>query len=165
MPTHESSRVIAVAATVTRRHPAICRQPAVLARLVVLSLALAGSLALSARDPSPAAVPTAKPAYELPVTGRNIPRNGGGWINGQLADFWLVLTFFDADKKPIPPDVKHGFVQFRKPGTNIRTPLYRKGDTLVSTEKVTPPYVFFVALNLYTSTDDQTAENYSFQYP
>ena len=115
---------------------------AAFARLVVLGVALAWGQPLSASDHSPEAPGPAKGTYELPATGRNIARKGGGWINGTISNFWLVLSFYDADKKPIAPDVKHGVVQFRKPGTDIRTSLYRKGDTLVSTDKVTPPYVF-----------------------
>ena len=113
--------------------------------------------------PKPAAK---KKAHELPKTGLNQARPGGGWINVEAVGTRLVVKFFDKEKKPAPPDVQRGFAQFRYASKNPeRAPLHLEGDALVSTATVRPPHNFIVLLSLFASESAGPTESHTFKYP
>ncbi len=114
----------------------------------------------------PAKAPVKKKVYELPKTGLNQPRPGGGWINVEAVGTRLVVKFFDKEKKPAAPDVQRGFAQFRYAAKNsARAPLHREGEALVSTATVRPPHNFIVLLSLFTGESVGPSESHNFKYP
>lgn len=115
---------------------------------------------------SPGKTPAKEKVYELPKTGLNQPRPGGGWINVEAVGTRLIVKFYDKKKKPVAPDVTHGFAQFRYSSKNpSRAPLNLEGMTLVSTATVRPPHNFIVLLSLFTSEREGVAESHNFKYP
>ncbi len=106
--------------------------------------------------------------YELPEAGVNLERQNGGWINVQTSGAQMVVRFFEAEKKPVSPDVMRATARFRYAAkSNIaRTVLNREGDTLVSPNNVRPPHNFFVTLTLLRGGDEATAtEVFNFKFP
>jgi hypothetical protein len=59
---------------------------------------------------TPAEKSAAKP--ELPKQGVNLVRTNGGWLNVQVEDHRFVVSFYDANKRPIAPDATEGLVRF-----------------------------------------------------
>ncbi|MDD2765485.1 MAG: hypothetical protein PHE83_16105 [Opitutaceae bacterium] len=109
----------------------------------------------------------AKPASELPDTGKNVPRAGGGRLNVEAVNTRLVIKFFDADKKPVPPDADRGVVRFRYTSKRDEyAVLNREDDTLVtSARKVRPSHNFLVLLSLFAGEGVDATEFYTFKYP
>lgn len=140
-----------------------------LAFLTALSLdGATGSVVEKATPPAkePAKTPVKEKVYELPKTGLNQPRPGGGWINVEAVGTRLIVKFYDKKKKPAAPDVTRGFAQFRYSSKNPeRAPLHLEGLTLASTATVRPPHNFLVLLSLFTSESAGPAESHNFKYP
>lgn len=127
-------------------------------------------LTIIAANPALKATPETKTqkaqVYELPKSGKNIQRGSMGWINVEASGPRLVVKFFDAKKKPAPPDVERGFARFQFASKNPeRAPLHLEGETLVSTATVRPPHNFLVILSLFRSGESESAESYTFKYP
>ena len=110
-----------------------------------------------------------KKVYELPTTGKNLERQNGGWINVQTAGAQMIVKFFDAEKKPVAPDVERATVRFRYAAKSEikRTVLNREGDTLVSPGNVRPPHNFLVTLTLLRGDDVAAGatEVFNFKFP
>ncbi len=125
--------------------------------------------AMSAEKPapsSPAQTPVKKKIYELPKTGLNQARPGGGWINAEIVGTRLVIKFFDKEKKPVSPDVEHGFARFNYAAKNDKTAvLGRDANTLATPATVRPPHNFLVILSLFASESAGPTESYTFKYP
>ena len=148
-------------------------------RLFALGAVLAG-LGLAAAASStyerpivPPVTPAPKlPEFELPTTGKNIPREQGGWLNIEFPGPFMLVRFFDAAKRPIVPDVPRATVRFRgamKSGVT-RTVLNRSGEVLVSPDQVRPPHNFIVTLTLVTGEEVPAdglyaGEIYTFKFP
>lgn len=141
-------------------------------RLSALGVALmCVGVAHAADYPSPKSSP-AKPSssakkkeYELPKTGKNVPREKGGWLNVEGSGTRFVVKFFDKEKKPVPPDVERGFARFNYAAKNdTRAPLNREGETLVTPATVKPPHNFLVTLSLFAG-EAESAEIYTIKYP
>lgn len=110
--------------------------------------------------------PETKP--ELPGTGLNVARTGGGWLNLVFENHQLVVTFYDANKAPARVDVDHGLVRFRYVAREEdRFPLTRGADgmRLVSPPRVRGPHVFIVHLSLHVAGSGAGVEHYTFRYP
>jgi hypothetical protein len=137
--------------------------------LKVLLAVLIASSAMSAEISAPASTtqkPGKKKIYELPKTGLNQARPGGGWINAEIVGIRLVIKFFDKEKKPVPPDVERGFVRFKHAAKNeMKAVLSREGNTLATPATVRPPHNFLVILNLLVAGTEEAAESYTFKYP
>lgn len=113
-----------------------------------------------------AVTPQKKPVYELPKTGKNLPRGVGGWINVEMAGARLTVKFFDAEKKPVPPDITNGLVQLRYTGkSSVRAPLSREGEFFVTPNVVRPPHNFLVILTLSSAAEGGENETHAFRYP
>lgn len=110
-----------------------------------------------------------KKVYELPTTGKNLERQNGGWINVQTAGAQMIVKFFDAEKKPVAPDVERATARFRYAAKSEikRTVLNREGDTLVSPGNVRPPHNFLVTLTLLRGDDVAAGatEVFNFKFP
>lgn len=124
---------------------------------------LAGVLWLHAADSDPTG--PAKPA-ELPTTGKNIARDNGGWFNIEATGQRMILRFFDAEKKPIAPDMLRGQVLFRYGGKkDARAPLNVEGMTLATPATIHPPHNYVVFLNFFADDGGEPSETYTFRYP
>ena len=148
-------------------------------RLVALGVALASITMAGGADaaykkaaPERVTPPPEAVEYELPTTGKNIPRKDGGWLNVEFPGPSMTVKFFDAEKKPVAPNVVRASARFRyayKSDMN-RTVLNRDGDALVSPGNVQPPHNFLVTLTLvpggeadYNSFGEY--EIYTFKFP
>jgi len=125
----------------------------------LILFAFAGLGPATAADPAPTA-----PKPELPMTGINLPRPVGGWINVEAVGIRLVVKFFDQDKEPTAPDVSSGLVRLRYPGKGSeRAVLNLENNTMVTPATVRPPHNFFVILNLFFEGTDEP-ETHTFNY-
>lgn len=137
-------------------------------RLIALVLAVTGfSMSLAAESAvKKGGGANEKPVYELPKSGKNVPRESGGWFNAETVTMRLVLKFFDADKKPVPPEVIRGIARFHYPGKNdTHAPLSLDGMTLVTPATIRPPHNFLVILSLFSAETAEPEETYTFKYP
>ena len=133
-------------------------------RLVLLLFFVVNAFAVSPVEKS-----AVKP--ELPKAGVNLARANGGWLNAQVEDHRLVVTFYNTEKKPTPPDATTGLARFdygvaRAPRT-LRvalTPADGK-PSLVTPQRVLPPHIFKVYLTLSGAAPNASLESYAFQYP
>lgn len=100
-----------------------------------------------------------KNPYELPEAGMNVKRQNGGWINVQTSGAQLIVRFFDAERKPITPDVSRATARIRYAAKSdiARTVLKRKGDVLVSPSNVRPPHNSFVTFTLLHGDNEAAA--------
>jgi hypothetical protein len=131
----------------------------------LLALALLCVVSESTAQSSPT-TSSSEPKFELPETGKNVAREKGGWLNAEASGTRLVINFFDAEKKPMPPDVVRGFVRFRSPGKNNEdAPLFLERETLTTPATVRPPHNFLVILSLFTGEGEDSAESHTFKYP
>lgn len=141
-------------------------------RLFALGVALMCVGATRAADYPPPKSPASKPSpsakkkeYELPKTGKNIPRQKDGWLNVEGTGTRFVVKFFDKEKKPVSPDVERGLARFNYAAKNdTRAPLNREGDTLTTPATVKPPHNFLVTLAFFAG-EAEPAETYTFKYP
>ena len=141
-------------------------------RLFTLGVALMCVGANLAADNPPPKSPASKTLssakkkeYELPKTGKNIPRQKDGWINVEGSGRRFVIKFFDKEKKPVAPDVERGLALFNYAAKNdTRAPLHLEGDTLVTPATVKPPHNFLITLRLFAG-EAEPAETYTFKYP
>ncbi|MDO8539671.1 MAG: hypothetical protein Q7S40_04460 [Opitutaceae bacterium] len=110
-----------------------------------------------------------KKEHELPKDGKNLPRGKGGWLNVEISGARMIVKFFDAEKKPVPPDVPRAAARFRYASKSDikRTVLNREGEALVSPGNVRPPHNFLVTLTLLSGDDEsiEAAEVYNFKFP
>jgi hypothetical protein len=142
------------------------------ATLAVLGIAAPASSTYEKPGLPPGTPPAPLPEFELPATGKNIPREKGGWLNIEFPGPFMLVRFFDAEKRPTVPDVPRATVRFRlamKSGVS-RTVLSRSGDVLISPDQVRAPHNFIVTLTLVSGEelpDDglYAGENYTFKYP
>jgi hypothetical protein len=143
----------------------------------LLSLALGFSLATSVATaaPKPASVPAAKPAAqpaaedkldEKNLVGILIPRNNGGFTNLKIDGGKFTMTFFDANKKAIAPDVTHATVKYRKGKSNHRHLLVAVGGkSLQAPTPVDRPYIVNgMHVVLFDDNEDTAAEAYTVNF-
>ena len=134
-----------------------------------LLLALAVSLSAvgrSADEPASAGAATAA-AAEPKLEGVVIERSSGGFLTVTMDGPKLVLSFFDAEKKQIPPDVDHAFVRIHPAGRNpLRRTLIKMDDglTLTHGQPLRPPWVFKLYITL-VDANDKAIEEYVVDYP
>ena len=77
-----------------------------------------------------------------------------------------MVRFFDAENKPLSPDVDRGFARFRY-GAKIATYaiLNREGEALVTPATVRPPHNFLVMLSFFGGGCIEAGEFYHLKYP
>lgn len=125
-------------------------------------------VALSALRSEPAAKPEeTKP--ELPKTGVNLARPAGGWLNVEVVGNRFVLSFFDAEKKPVPADRPGGVVRYVYTARENKPPAplapSEDGLKLVTPARIRPPHVFRVYIVLRGERPEDADESYNFRYP
>lgn len=100
------------------------------------------------------------------VEGVAIVRANGGFLGLRVVNNNFVLSFYDAKKKKIDPDVTRAAVRWPvkyQPGDEHAV-LNVSGKTLTSTKFVKPPLVFKVYLGLYNEGSDKAVESYTIDY-
>lgn len=142
---------------------------------LVLVVALSGcmpatrpylTVVAAAPAPTKAPPPAKKIAYELPKTGLNMPRSGGGWINVEATGTRLQVKFFDKLKKPVPPNVERGMAIFKYASRNpARAPLNFEGENMATPAVLRPPHNFLLILSFFAGGKSEPEETYSFKYP
>lgn len=123
---------------------------------LVLMLGL-GFVAVAQPARTPAAAPGGKDAAkkdEPPpkIEGMEIARGARGFLGLQVLDGRFVLSFYDAKKKPVAPDMTQAALRWDPKGTigTERTMLTAGGDgkSLTSAKVIRPPYMFRLYMTL-----------------
>jgi hypothetical protein len=105
------------------------------------------------------------------IEGMEIPRPSGGYLGIRIVDGVWRLTFYNAKRKPIPPDVAR--VTLRWPAVykagDERTVLSPGGDanSMTSPKVVRPPLTFKLFITLLNPGGDGTdvaVENYTIDF-
>jgi hypothetical protein len=143
---------------------------------------LSAQVKINLDDPKPAApaagkVDPAKPAPKADakkkdekkkdemgkITGIEIPR-GSGFMGIELVDSTFKLSFYDAKKKPVAPDVDRAALKWTVKTQSLpeRVVLNVDGKSLTSPKVIRPPYNFSLAITLFKGEGDAAAtENFS----
>jgi hypothetical protein len=111
----------------------------------------------------------AKKKEDPPATidGVAITRPNGGFLGLQILNNNFVLTFYDAKKKKVAPDVARAALRWPvkyQPGPE-RTVLNPSGGfALASAKDVRPPFTFKVFISLFVEGKDDPVESYTVDY-
>lgn len=100
------------------------------------------------------------------VEGVTIARPNGGFLGLHVANSNFVLTFYDAKKKKVAPDVTRAALRWPvkyQPGDEHAV-LNASGTALTSSKVVKPPLVFKVFIGLYNEGSDKAVESYTVDY-
>jgi len=140
---------------------------------VVLSLTLAVSVSFSshsysATSDSPAQATLKKEEPEGHVQGLSLARAKGGFLGIRLVDNRFVLTFYDAKKHPVVPDVTRASLRWNvhyQPAPE-RTVLNAGTDgfSLSSPKVVRPPRDFKLYISLLVEGSDEAVEFYDLDF-
>jgi hypothetical protein len=140
--------------------------------LLVLLGALTGGGAWSraAATSAPAAATEEAPKIE----GQAIARVGGGWLGLKVEGGAFRLRFYDADKKPVAPDVGRAILRWksnRRIAREVAVLTPGGGPNLMASEKsVPPPYNFRLTIVLMragagdSEADEAAAESISVDF-
>lgn len=108
--------------------------------------------------PGARAKPEVKKEVEEPkIPGVTIPRANGTFLGLEVVGGNFKLSFYDAKKKPIAPDVTRATARWpnpRGPGDN-RAVLNSSGNALVGNKPVLPPLIFNVYITLLDGEGDE----------
>ena len=121
----------------------------------------------------PAVKPAAKPAVqakaaeEPKIAGTEIKRADGTYLGLELSGGNFKLSFYDAKKMPMDPDVTRATARWpntRGPGDN-RTVLNPSGRGLIGNKPVLPPFTFTVYITLLKEEGGESKAVESFSVP
>jgi hypothetical protein len=142
---------------------------ALLLTLGVVLVAAAQTPPRAKTPPAPAPAGNAAPTKDgakkeeppAKIEGMEIARGAKGFLGLQVVDGKFKLSFYDAKKKPIAPDVTRAALRWDPKGTTgtERTLLTAAGDgkSLTSGKVIRPPYLFRIFMAL--QKDDPAAES------
>ncbi len=108
--------------------------------------------------------PTPTPAEAPRIEGLTIPR-GDGFLGLELVNGNFKLSFYDAQKKPVAPDVTRAAfrwpVVYRLLDEHALLTLAPDGKSLTSPKAIKGPYHFklYISLLRNEETEDKAAEN------
>lgn len=98
-----------------------------------------------------------KKEVEPVIPGQTITRANGTFLGLEVAGGNFKLSFYDAKKKPMSPNVTRATARWpntRGPGDN-RTVLNPSGTALVGSKTVLPPFTFTVYITLLQGEGDE----------
>jgi hypothetical protein len=109
-----------------------------------------------------------KPEPEPKILGTTIARPNGTFLGLEVVGGIFKLSFYDAKKKPVAPDVTRASARWPNRRTTLgedRTVLNPGDKALVGSKPVLPPYTFIVRLTLLQGEGDEAkvVENYTVQ--
>lgn len=101
---------------------------------------------------------------EAQIVGMELARKGGGFLGLAIEQGNFVVRFYDAEKKPVGPDVVRATVRWNPVGKvgeerALLTP-GNDGLSMTSTKVVNPPFVFKAFLVL-VAADEQVVDTYA----
>lgn len=100
------------------------------------------------------------------IEGIEIPR-GDGFMGIQLVGGTFKLSFYDAKKKPVAPDVTRASLRWKVRYQSLpeQTVLNPDGNALTSAKVVKPPYTFSLSITLIKGEGDTAAtENFTVDF-
>ena len=133
-------------------------------------LAICGAALTLAAQPAPKAgagkaapgKAAAKEEAAPKVEGQEVPRAGGGFLGVQIANGTFKINFYDAEKKPVPPDVARAVLRGDakyKVGQE-RIVLNPSGaNSLSNSKSIRPPYTFKLFMVLIKDAAGESAES------
>jgi len=102
------------------------------------------------------------------VDGMELTRPGGGFLGLEIKNSNFVLSFYNAKRKKIAPDVTRATMRWpvKYQPTDERTVLNAGGDgtSLTSGKTVKPPHSFKVFMALFVEGNDTAVETYNLDY-
>ena len=106
-----------------------------------------------------------KKEAEPKIPGMTIQRANGTFLGLEVVDTKFKLSFYDAKKKPMAPDVARASARWPNPRSVVgpnRTVLNPSGNALIGAKPVLPPLNFTVHLTLLEGDgeDAKAMENY-----
>jgi hypothetical protein len=116
------------------------------------------------KAPAPAKKKEEPPAK---VDGLVISRPNGAFLGLQVLNNNFVLTFYNAKKKKVAPDVVRATVRWPvkyQPGPEQTVLNPSGGFSLASEKTVRPPLVFIVHISLFVEGNDEAVESYTVNY-
>jgi hypothetical protein len=134
--------------------------------IVALGLMAVG---VFAAPPAKKAAPKGATTEETPaIKGIEIPRAKGGFLGIQVVNNSWVLSFYDADKNPIPADVSKASlrwpVKYQKSDERVMLNPSADGKTLTSPRTVRPPHDFRLYILLFVEGQEDPVENYQIDF-
>lgn len=128
-----------------------------------LALSLAAQPAPKAGAGKAAPGKAAGKAEEKPkIDGQEVARAGGGFLGVQIANGTFKINFYDAEKKPTPPNVARAVLRWDakyKVGQE-RLVLNPGGENSLSNPKsIRPPYTFKLFIVLIKDAAAESSEN------
>jgi hypothetical protein len=133
--------------------------------LFLLAACSWAALALAAEQPS---APEKAAADLPPLDGVLVNRPNGVIMQVKMEDLALVLRFFDAEHKPVKPDVDGGLLRAIPSGRNPeRRALVPTSDGMGLThgQPLRKPHVFKLHIALTRAGSDEAVESYTVDYP
>jgi hypothetical protein len=104
----------------------------------------------------------AKEEEKPKIDGQEVARAGGGYLGVQIANGSFKINFYDADKKPVAPNVARALLRW-DPKNKIgqeRLVLNPGGpNSLVGTKPVKPPYTFKLFIVLIKDAAGESGDN------
>lgn len=104
---------------------------------------------------------------EAAVDGVPVKRDNGAWLGLAASGAGYVLSFYDAEKQPVRPDVLRATVRWRSPlkqGQQFSVLLLdTSGLRLTGNKPVQPPYVFKAILCL-VNVSGEALETYTVDF-
>ena len=99
------------------------------------------------------------------IDGMEIAR-GSGFLGLQIVDGAFKLSFYDAKKKPVAPDVASVSFRWSVPYQKQpeRTLLSPSGKALVSDKTVKPPYSFKLFVTMFKTEGEENPESFTVDF-
>ena len=96
------------------------------------------------------------------IEGMEIPRAAGGFLGLQIVNGTFKMTFYDAEKKPVPADAARAVLRWdAKYKVGQERVILNPGEpnTLSSPRAIRPPYTFKLFITLIKDAAAEGAEN------
>jgi hypothetical protein len=125
-------------------------------------------------SPAPKKADAGKKAEPAKIAGIEVPRAKGGFMGVQIVNSTFKISFYDAKKKPVAPDVVRAVLRWDpkyKVGKD-RVVLNADGDglSLSAPRNIRPPYQFKLFITLISDaketgeTDEPAGESYTIDF-
>jgi hypothetical protein len=114
-----------------------------------------GSTATTEKAPAPKSPPATK---ENKIEGVEVARAGRGFLGVQIVNSTFKISFYDAKKKPVAPDVTRAVLRwdpkYKVGKERVVLNLSEDGKSLTSAKNIRPPYLFKLYITLLKDASD-----------